>query len=114
MGCVVDSRSAANVSGDPTLTSDPVPLFDVGRNLQLGQAYLNWMIEGSTGGDLLRAVAATTNPGPIDLAAAAGFLYVETGTNGIVDELAVDGDGSLTPIGAVFGLPPGIEGIAAS
>ena len=63
---------------------------------------------------LLHAIAATTNPGPIDLAVSGGFLYAETGTQGTVDEFAVNGDGTLTPIGAVTGLPPGIEGIAAS
>jgi 6-phosphogluconolactonase (cycloisomerase 2 family) len=63
---------------------------------------------------LLHAVAATTNPGPIDLAAAGGFLYAQTGANGTVDEFAVNGDGTLSPIGVVTGLPPGMEGIAAS
>jgi hypothetical protein len=63
---------------------------------------------------LLAAVAATTNPGPIDMAVSGGFLYAETGENGTVDEFAVNGDGSLTPIGTVIGLPPGLEGIAAS
>src|ERR1051325_6352569 len=63
---------------------------------------------------LLQAVAATTNPGPIDLAASGGYLYAETGTNGTVDEFAANSDGTLTPIGTVAGLPPGLEGIAAS
>jgi 6-phosphogluconolactonase (cycloisomerase 2 family) len=63
---------------------------------------------------LLQAVAATTNPGPIDLATSGGYLYAETGTNGTVDEFAVNSDGTLTPIGTVAGLPPGLEGIAAS
>ena len=63
---------------------------------------------------LLQAIAATTNPGPIDLAASGGFLYAETGAQGTVDEFAVNSDGTLDPIGAVTGLPPGIEGIAAS
>jgi 6-phosphogluconolactonase (cycloisomerase 2 family) len=63
---------------------------------------------------LVAAVAATTNPGPIDLAASGGYLYAETGTNGTVDGFRVGPDGSLTPIGSVTGLPAGIEGIAAS
>lgn len=74
----------------------------------------SFSVDSSGQPTLLHAVAATTNPGPIDLAAAGGFLYAETGTNGTVDEFAVNGDGTLTPIGAVTGLPPGIEGIAAS
>jgi 6-phosphogluconolactonase (cycloisomerase 2 family) len=63
---------------------------------------------------LIAAVAATTNPGPIDLAASGGYLYAETGTNGTVDGFRVGPGGSLTPIGSVTGLPAGIEGIAAS
>jgi hypothetical protein len=63
---------------------------------------------------LISAVAATTNPGPIDLASSGDFLYAETGTTGTVDEFRVGPNGSLTPIGTVTGLPPGLEGIAAS
>jgi 6-phosphogluconolactonase (cycloisomerase 2 family) len=65
---------------------------------------------------LLDAVAATTEPGPIDLTSPQGtrFLYAETGITGTVDEFAVSGDGKLTPIGSVTGLPPGIEGIAST
>jgi 6-phosphogluconolactonase (cycloisomerase 2 family) len=63
---------------------------------------------------LLNAVAATTNPGPIDLTVSGRFLYAETGINGTVDEFAVGPNGTLTPIGSVDDLPPGIEGIAAS
>jgi 6-phosphogluconolactonase (cycloisomerase 2 family) len=63
---------------------------------------------------LLSAVAATTSPGPIDLASSGGFLYAETGINGTVDEFAVGPNGTLTLIGTVHDLPPGIEGIAAS
>lgn len=62
---------------------------------------------------LVAPVAATTNPGPIDLASAGGDLYAETGLTGTVDEFHVNDDGSLTSIGTVTGLPPGIEGIAA-
>ena len=63
---------------------------------------------------LLNAVAATTNPGPIDLAASDNFLYAETGINGTIDEFHVESDGALTPIGSVTGLPAGLEGIAAT
>ena len=62
---------------------------------------------------LLQAVAASTSPGPIDLAASGGFLYAETGITGTVDEFRVGGNGSLSPLGSVTGLPSGIEGIAA-
>jgi 6-phosphogluconolactonase (cycloisomerase 2 family) len=63
---------------------------------------------------LLNAVAAPTHPGPIDLASSGGFLYAETGITGTVDEFAIGPNGTLTPIGSVNDLPPGIEGIAAS
>jgi len=62
---------------------------------------------------LVDAVAASTNAGPIDLAASGGFLYAETGIAGTVDEFRVAGNGTLTAIGSVSGLPSGIEGIAA-
>jgi 6-phosphogluconolactonase (cycloisomerase 2 family) len=73
----------------------------------------SFTIDPSGQPSLLDAVAATTNPGPIDLASSGNFLYAETGATGTVDEFAVNGDGSLTSIGTVTGLPVGIEGIAA-
>jgi 6-phosphogluconolactonase (cycloisomerase 2 family) len=63
---------------------------------------------------LLAAVAATTNPGPIDVASSGGFLYVETGVTGTVDGFMVGPNGALVPIGSVDDLPAGIEGIAAT
>jgi hypothetical protein len=63
---------------------------------------------------LLASVAATTNPGPIDLASSDNFLYAQTGSTGTVDEFFVRSDGTLDPLGTVTGLPPGIEGIAAT
>jgi len=63
---------------------------------------------------LVAAVAATTNPGTIDLAKSGSFLYAETGANGTVDAFRIANDGTLVPIGSVSDLPPGIEGIAAS
>jgi len=62
------------------------------------------------------SIAATTEPGPIDLTSPPGsdLLYAETGTTGTIDEFRVNDDGSLTSLGTVTGLPPGIEGIASS
>lgn len=71
-------------------------------------------IDASGQPSLLSAVAATTNPGPIDLATSDDFLYAETGINGTVDEFHVASDGTLEPLGTVAGLPSGIEGIAAT
>jgi Lactonase, 7-bladed beta-propeller len=60
-------------------------------------------------------VVAGTEMGPIDSTASGDeFLYVETGVSGTVDEFRVDDDGTLTRIGTVAGLPPGLEGIAAT
>jgi hypothetical protein len=59
---------------------------------------------------------ATTETGPIDMTTAAGgrFLYVQTGAGGTVDEFRVNGDGTLTRLGVVTGLPVGQEGIASN
>ena len=61
-------------------------------------------------------IVATTEPGPIDMTTAAGggFLYVQTGSTGTVDQFRVNGDGSLTKLGVVTGLPAGQEGIASN
>jgi len=63
---------------------------------------------------LLAAVAAPTNAGPIDLAVSGGYLYAQTGSAGTIDAFAINGDGSLTSIGGVTGLPVGQEGIASN
>ena len=59
--------SAASVANDPTLKSDPITLFDVGKNLALGQAYITWLEQNAGGYDLLRTIAAY-NGGPTTLA----------------------------------------------
>ncbi len=60
-------------------------------------------------------VVASTDAGPIDMAASANgnYLYAEAGGAGAVDEFQVNSDGSLSPLGSVAGLGAGIEGIAA-
>ena len=61
-------------------------------------------------------IVATTPAGPIDMAVSSrgNFLYAQTGTAGTVEEYHVERDGTLTPLGSVTGLPPGMEGIAAT
>jgi 6-phosphogluconolactonase (cycloisomerase 2 family) len=66
-------------------------------------------------------VTATTDAGPIDLAASGDgrFLYQQANGTGTIDEFAIGPDGSLTRIGTVTGLPAfdgshGPGGIAAS
>ena len=59
-------------------------------------------------------VLATTSAGPIDMTVSGRFLYVQTGLAGTVDGFRINGDGTLTPIGVVTGLPVGQEGIASN
>ncbi|HTW06751.1 MAG TPA: hypothetical protein VME46_04525 [Acidimicrobiales bacterium] len=59
-------------------------------------------------------VVATTDKGPIDLAASqdGSTLYSEDGGAGAIDEFHVNSDGTLSDLGSVAGLGAGIEGIA--
>jgi 6-phosphogluconolactonase (cycloisomerase 2 family) len=63
---------------------------------------------------LLAAVAGTTNLGNIDLTVSGRYLYAQTGLAGTIDGFHINGDGSLTSIGSVTGLPVGQEGIASN
>lgn len=55
--------SAANMAGDDSIATNPITLFDMGKNLQLGQAYLSWLEQNAAGHDVLRTLAAY-NAGP--------------------------------------------------
>jgi soluble lytic murein transglycosylase-like protein len=55
--------SAAYVSGDTSFSNDPMTLFDTGRNLAVGQAYINYIEANAADHDLLRTIAAY-NAGP--------------------------------------------------
>ena len=55
--------AAVRAAGDDKLRSDTRPLLDPAYNLRLGQDYLTWLMERTTGYDLLRVVAAY-NGGP--------------------------------------------------
>jgi 6-phosphogluconolactonase (cycloisomerase 2 family) len=115
------------IGGDGTL-SDP-------RSAADGQMALCWIVRAggfyyvsNTASDnlssfqvapdgtpsLLAAVAATTNTGPIDMTVSGRYLYTQTGSAGTIDGFRINGDGSLTPIGSVTGLPVGQEGIASN
>ena len=78
--------SAANMAGDTSLTQDPLPLFDVGKNLQLGQAYLNWLLERQQGYDILRAVAAY-NGGPATLSRTEAMVGGEADSLTIIESV---------------------------
>lgn len=77
-----------------------------------------YTVSPSGGVDLVGAtgVVASTDTGPIDMAAvpSQSTLYAEAGGAGAIDEFHVNQDGSLSLIGSVTGLQPGIQGIAAS
>ncbi len=86
-----------------------------------GSASLSSWTIGANGAAVLTApVAATTNAGPIDLAASSDnrTVYVEESIAGTLGAYSVAADGSLTRIQTVPGLPVfnagGMEGIAAS
>jgi soluble lytic murein transglycosylase-like protein len=51
-------NSMADVLGDDSLRSDPIPLFDPATNLHAGQQYVNWLRQHAVGPDLLSVVAA--------------------------------------------------------
>ena len=133
-GRLVDGEAGASTVTTYTIHADGT-LADP-RSLADGQAALCWITRvgrfyyvSNTGSNTLSGytigangqpslvtptgVVATTEAGPIDSASSDGFLYVETGTAGTIDEFRVNADGTLTSIGTVTGLPPGIEGIAA-
>ncbi len=71
----------------------------------------------SPSGALSLAATTPTDPGTVDAAVSPDgqYLYVQTGLNGIVDEFAVNPNGSLTAIGSVT-VPnaAGGEGIATA
>jgi soluble lytic murein transglycosylase-like protein len=58
--------SAAYVSGDDSLKSNPIVLFDVGKNLQVGQDYISWLEANAADHDIMRTIAAY-NGGPAAL-----------------------------------------------
>ena len=60
-------HSAAYVSGDASLATNPIPLYDTGKNLALGQSYVTWLEENAADYDILRTIAAY-NAGPGALA----------------------------------------------
>jgi 6-phosphogluconolactonase (cycloisomerase 2 family) len=128
----------AGVSAVSTYTVEPDGTLAAPRSLSDGQVALCWILRvgsyyyvSNTGSNTLSAyqiaangqpslvgatgIVATTEPGPIDLTSPSGtsFLYGETGS-GTVDEYRVNSDGTLTKLGVIGGLPPGIEGIASS
>ena len=119
------------VESDGTL-SDPKSLSDNQAALCWIQRVDDFYYVANTGSDTLSGyrigasgqptligatgIVAVTEPGPIDLTSPSDghFLYGETGISGTVDEYRVNEDGTLTKIGVVTGLPPGLEGIAAT
>jgi 6-phosphogluconolactonase (cycloisomerase 2 family) len=125
------SVTTYTLGGDGTLR-DPQSLSD-------NQVALCWIVEArgffyvsNTGSNTLSGyrldgdgtptlvtptgIVAQTDAGPIDMAVPSrgSFLYAQTAQGGSVHEYRVNGDGTLTEIGKVTGLPVGMEGIAAT
>jgi soluble lytic murein transglycosylase-like protein len=69
-------QSVAEVTGDASLASDPIPLFDPATNLRDGQQYVEWLRERAVGPDLLRVVAAY-NGGPATIERARAAVGVD-------------------------------------
>jgi soluble lytic murein transglycosylase-like protein len=78
--------SAASMAGDARLTADPIPLFDTGKNLQLGQQYLTYLINRSSGDDILRAVAAY-NGGPATVSRTEAIVGPDTDSLMLMESL---------------------------
>jgi hypothetical protein len=58
-------------------------------------------------------VVANTGMGPIDMTVSGGYLYVQTGAAGTVEGYRINGNGTLTSIGAVPSVV-GQEGVASN
>ncbi|MBS1889482.1 MAG: hypothetical protein JSU06_20090 [Actinobacteria bacterium] len=69
----------------------------------------------ASGASLTPLGNTATSPGTVDAAAAAGFLYVQAGAEGVVDEFKAEAGGALQPLGQVT-VPGAVggEGIVAS
>ena len=111
-GSLSDPRTASDGQGALCWIAQVGGVFYVSNTVSNNLS--SFTIDASGQPTLLQAVAAKTDSGPIDLADSGGYLYAESGPTGTVDEYAVNGDGTLTPIGTVTGLPAGMEGIAAT
>jgi soluble lytic murein transglycosylase-like protein len=68
-------KSMADITGDDSLLSDPIPLFDPATNLRAGQQYVLWLQQRAVGPDLLDVIAAY-NGGPGEVARAHSLLGV--------------------------------------
>ena len=79
-------HSAAYVSGDDSLASNPLPLFDSGRNLAVGQAYINWLEVNAADHDILRTIAAY-NGGPATLTRTTTMLGGETDSLMLIESM---------------------------
>ena len=65
--------------------------------------------------DVLDAISATTEAGPIDAALTGNskFLYILNSKGNSINAFGVDNNGSLNPVQLVSGLPQGATGLAA-
>jgi hypothetical protein len=66
-----------------------------------GSAVLSGFATSPSGQLLAKFGDSPTSPGPVDAAADGRFVYVQTGAEGLIDELEVQPDGSLATLGSV-------------
>jgi 6-phosphogluconolactonase (cycloisomerase 2 family) len=61
-------------------------------------------------------LAAATSPHPVDMAPSKDnqYLYALSNVGGAIDEFVIGADGSLTPIGTVYGLPTTSSGLVTN
>jgi DNA-binding beta-propeller fold protein YncE len=130
-GRTASYRVAADSSLVPLGVSEPsggkalcwnvrVGSFLYGANAGSG-TLTSWSVAKDGTTSVLEPVAATTAPGPIDLAASKGgrFVFTLSALAGEIDTFATRSDGGLVPVGVTTGLPTidatgGPEGIVAS
>jgi 6-phosphogluconolactonase (cycloisomerase 2 family) len=126
-----NSLSTYTLNADGTV--DPIDAVDTGQAATCWVASAHGFFYASNAGSgsvsrfaegpradgqlTLLGLPTSTDPGTVDAAATGSgqYLYVQTGRSGIVDEFAVQTDGSLNPVGSVT-VPGAVggEGIVAS
>jgi 6-phosphogluconolactonase (cycloisomerase 2 family) len=114
-----DDGSIAQIDSQPTGQLASCWVTRAGRRFYVsntGSGSVTGFQAGLDNGLLGEVSRTSTDAGPVDAAVpgGGGFLYVQTGGEGIVDEFAIEPDGTLREVGSVK-VPDAVggEGIAA-